>query len=79
MRTIKASKPGPVLTLVDYIVQQLERSRPGELDGLFATHGEANFCSYPGRYRAAFNIILGFALPARWAKVQQAVPATVAT
>merc|ERR1719498_2376375 len=53
MRTIKASKPGPVLTLVDYIVQQLERSRPGELDGLFGPDGEAQLVRKAARHKLA--------------------------
>jgi len=53
MRTVKASKPGPVMTLVDYIVQQLERSRPGELDTLFALDGEAHLVRKAARHKLA--------------------------
>lgn len=54
MRTIKASKPGgTVLTLVDYIVQQLERSRPGELNVLFGADGEAQLVRKAARHKLA--------------------------
>lgn len=41
MRTVRAMQPGPALTLVDFIVRQLERQRPGDLEPLFAEEGEA--------------------------------------
>lgn len=56
MRTVKASKPGgpgQVMTLVDYIVQQLERSRPGELEDLFAENGEAQTVRKAARHKLA--------------------------
>lgn len=56
MRTVKASTPGldkTVFTLVDYIVQQLERSRPGELEGLFTEHGEAQTVRKAARHKLA--------------------------
>jgi len=41
MRVMKTSQPGPVVTLVDFIVRQLELARPGELDSLFLEDGVA--------------------------------------
>jgi hypothetical protein len=53
MRTVKASKPGQVLTLVDYIVQDLESSHPGELDTLFVEGGEAQLVHNASRHKLA--------------------------
>lgn len=36
MRTVKAVPQGPTKTIVDYLVQQMEKTRPGDLDGLFS-------------------------------------------
>lgn len=41
MRTVKAVPSGPTKTIVDYLVRQIEKSRPGDLDGLFSEDGVA--------------------------------------
>lgn len=53
MRTVKAVPQGPTKTLVDYLVRQLEKTRPGHLDVLFADDGLAASVQKASRHKLA--------------------------
>jgi len=52
LRTLKTPFPAHgVSTLLDFLVQQLERSRPGDLDHLFSDGGEAQVSRLAARHK----------------------------
>lgn len=51
MSTVKAMQAEAGGTLVDYLVRQLERARPGELQGLFGEGGEASIVRKAARHK----------------------------
>mmetsp|Transcript_103106 Transcript_103106/g.204762 ORF Transcript_103106/g.204762 Transcript_103106/m.204762 type:complete len:1009 (-) Transcript_103106:52-3078(-) len=51
MSTVKAMQAEAGGTLVDYLVRQLERTRPGELQGLFGEGGEASIVRKAARHK----------------------------
>jgi len=53
MSVVKAAQPGPVITLVDYIVRQLEQEQPGGLEKLFTEGGEVQAIHRATRHKVA--------------------------
>jgi len=51
MSTVKAMQAEAGGTLVDYLVRQLERARPGELQGLYGEGGEASVVRKAARHK----------------------------
>jgi len=52
MRTLKGqARSGSALTLVDFIVRQAEKLKPGDLDGLFGDVGEASIIHQACRHK----------------------------
>jgi len=56
MSTVKAMQAEAGGTLVDYLVRQLERARPGELQGLFGEGGEASVVRKAARHKLPDNL-----------------------
>lgn len=51
IRTIKAQKAGPATTLLDFLVRQLEKNKPGDLDGLFQETAVASMVRLAARVK----------------------------